>query len=80
MVLGFGILFCIINGSSLTGELAHPKERATMTSLFNASYFVGAILAAAITLGTVEIKGNWSWRVPSLLQMCPSFLQIVFVL
>jgi MFS family permease len=80
MVLGFGIVFCIIAGSALIGELAHPKERALLTSLFNASYFIGQITAAAISLATTEIKSDWSWRIPSLLQMCPSLLQVVFVL
>lgn len=80
MILGFGIVFCIIAGSAMIGELSYPKERATMTSLFNSSYFIGAITASAITIGTVEIKGNWSWRLPSVLQICPSILQIAFVL
>lgn len=80
MVLGFGIVFCIISGSSLIGELGHPKDRSTLTSLFNASYFIGAITASAISLGTTDIPSDWSWRLPSLLQMCPSLLQIVFVL
>jgi MFS family permease len=80
MLLGVGILFCIIAGASMIGELAHPKERAILTSLFNSSYFIGAIVAAAIALGTVEIPSDWSWRVPSLLQICPSLLQIGFVL
>lgn len=80
MMLGFGIVFAIIAGSALIGELGHPKERAALTSLFNASYAFGAITAAAIGLGTVEIKDNWSWRVPSLLQMFPSMVQIIFVL
>ncbi|KAF2451297.1 general substrate transporter [Karstenula rhodostoma CBS 690.94] len=79
MLLGVGIVFCIISGSSLIGELGHPKERAFLTSLFNASYFVGSIIAAAIAIKTVEIKGNWSWRLPSLLQICPSILQICTV-
>ncbi|KAJ4301699.1 hypothetical protein N0V90_003792 [Kalmusia sp. IMI 367209] len=79
MLLGVGIVFCIISGSSLIGELGHPKERAFLTSLFNASYFVGAIIAAGIAIKTVEIKGNWSWRLPSLLQICPSLLQITTV-
>ncbi|CAN9109128.1 unnamed protein product [Alternaria alternata] len=35
-IIGFGIPFCIIAGSSLMGELAYPKERPIMTSLFNA--------------------------------------------
>ncbi|KAJ1324607.1 hypothetical protein MN608_10675 [Microdochium nivale] len=82
MILGVGILFAIIGGSALIGELAHPKERAVLTSFFNASYFLGAILAAGIALGTVEIKGDWAWRLPSLLQMAPSVLQVstVFLL
>ena len=80
MLLGFGILFCIISGSSLIGELGHPKERPTLTAFFNASYFIGAIVAAGIAIGTVDIVGNWSWRLPSLLQIAPSLLQICTVL
>jgi MFS family permease len=79
MLLGVGIVFCIISGSSLIGELGYPKERPYLTSLFNASYFVGAIIASGIAIRTTDIVGDWSWRVPSLLQMCPSLLQIAFV-
>lgn len=79
MLLGFGILFAIISGSALIGELAYPKERPFMTSLFNASYFIGSITAAAIAIKTTTITGNWGWRIPSLLQICPSFLQICTV-
>lgn len=82
MILGVGILFCIISGSALIGELGYPKERAVLTSLFNASYFIGQILASAIALGTTPITNNWSWRLPSLLQIVPSLIQIstVFLL
>ncbi|SPO02438.1 related to hexose transporter protein [Cephalotrichum gorgonifer] len=79
MILGVGILFAIIGGSALIGELGHPKDRSTLTSFFNASYFLGSILAACITLGTVEIIGDWAWRLPSLLQMAPSLLQVTTV-
>ncbi|KAF1993458.1 hexose transporter-like protein [Amniculicola lignicola CBS 123094] len=77
--LGFGIPYCIIAGSSLMGELAYPKERPIMTSLFNALYFVGALTAAGISFGTQNIKSDWAWRIPSMLQACPSLLQIVFI-
>lgn len=80
MILGFGIPTCIVSGSSLIGELAYPKERPVLTSLFNVSYFVGQIVAAAITFGTNDISTDWAWRIPSLLQICPSLLQICFVL
>ena len=79
LILGFGIVFCIIAGSSLLGELGHPKERATLTSLFNSSWFIGSIIACAISLGTTEIQSDWAWRIPSLLQILPSVLQIATV-
>ncbi|KAF2494800.1 general substrate transporter [Lophium mytilinum] len=77
--LGFGIPFCIVAGSALIGELSYPKERPILTSLFNALYFVGALVAAGISFGTQDIKSDWAWRIPSLLQAVPSALQIAFV-
>ena len=78
-IIGFGLPFAIVAGSCLIGELGYPKERPVLTSLFNACYFIGAIVAAGITFGTQSIPGDWSWRIPSLLQMAPSVLQVGFV-
>ncbi len=78
-VLGFGIPFAIVNASALLGELAYANERPVMTSLFNASWFVGAIVAAGTTYGTFRMESTWSWRLPSLLQLVPSFCQIGFM-
>lgn len=79
IILGFGIPFAIVAASSLIGELSYPKERAVLTSLFNSSWFVGAIVAAGVTYGTFEMKNTWSWRIPSVLQCVPSFLQLMFI-
>jgi MFS family permease len=78
-IIGFGLPYAIVAGSSLIGELAYPKERPVMTSMFNAAYFVGAIVAACVTFGTTHIPSEWSWRIPSLLQMAPSLLQVMFI-
>ncbi|CAN9198529.1 unnamed protein product [Alternaria alternata] len=78
-IIGFGIPFCIIAGSSLMGELAYPKERPIMTSLFNALWFVGSLIAAGVSYGTQSLNDDWAWRIPSLLQAAPSLLQIVFI-
>ncbi|KAK1234333.1 hypothetical protein PQX77_002472 [Marasmius sp. AFHP31] len=79
LVLGFGIPFAIVAASSLIGELSHPKERAILGSLFNSCYFIGAIVAAGVTLGTFSMPSNWGWRIPSLLQVLPSLMQISFI-
>ncbi|KAI0024252.1 general substrate transporter [Xylariomycetidae sp. FL0641] len=79
LIVGFGLPYAIVAGSSLIGELAYPRERAILTSLFNAAYFIGAIVASSVTYGTQQIPSNWSWRLPSLLQMSPSILQVALV-
>ncbi|CAH0055690.1 unnamed protein product [Clonostachys solani] len=78
-VLGFGIPFAIVNASSMLGELGYEKERSTLTSLFNASWFVGAILAAGVTYGTFQMSSTWAWRIPSFLQLVPSLCQVIFM-
>ena len=78
-LLGFGIPFAIVAASSMIGELSYPKERARIGSLFNASWFIGAIVAAGVTLGTFAMKSTWGWRIPSCLQVVPSLLQVCFI-
>ena len=77
--LGHGIVYAIVAGSALLGELGHPKERPFLGSMFNAFYSVGALLGAGIVLETIKIQSNWSWRLPSMLQAAPSVIQIVTV-
>ncbi|KAJ7088535.1 hexose transporter [Mycena crocata] len=79
-VLGFGVPFTIVGSASLIGELAHPKERAVMTSLFNGFFGIGSIVVASVSLATCTMQSNWGWRIPSLLQASPSIMQLTFVL
>jgi fucose permease len=76
--LGHGIVYAIIAGAALLGELGHPKERAFLGSLFNAFFGVGAVLGAGIVVRTLTIKSDWSWRLPSMLQALPSLIQVAF--
>ncbi|KFY34846.1 hypothetical protein V494_06425 [Pseudogymnoascus sp. VKM F-4513 (FW-928)] len=78
-ILGAGIPFAINGASQLIAELAHPRERSVITGLFNESWYVGSIMAAGITFGTYQMQSTWAWRLPSLLQILPSMLQITFI-
>ncbi|THZ53678.1 MFS general substrate transporter, partial [Aureobasidium pullulans] len=83
-------MFCIgrfIVGVSITtgstaapayiSETAHPKYRVLLTGLCGAAWYVGGVMAAAVTFGTQYLSTTWSWRAPSLLQFLPSMLCLV---
>ncbi|KAI9574364.1 general substrate transporter, partial [Boletus coccyginus] len=78
-ILGFANSFCVVAAASLIGELSYPKERAVICSLFNASYDIGAVAVAGVTLGTFSMTSNWGWRIPSILQVVPSLFQVSFI-
>lgn len=79
LFLGHGIVYAVIGGAALVGELAHPKERAILASLFAGMYAIGGLIAAAIVLRTLQIRSEWSWRLPSILQACPSLVQLLLI-
>lgn len=50
-----------------------------MTSLFSANYFIGSIIASGVTTATFAMDSTWGWRIPSLLQVFFSGIQVVFL-
>jgi sugar porter (SP) family MFS transporter len=77
--IGFGV--AIAHGASplLITELVHPQHRATFTTIYNTTWYLGSIVAAWLTFGTNHVAGNWSWRIPSIVQAFPSLIQLAFV-
>ncbi|CRK15434.1 hypothetical protein BN1723_010663 [Verticillium longisporum] len=78
-IIGFGLVFANMYAPMLIGELAHPKDRQVITSLYQTSWYLGAILAAWTTFGTFTIPNDWAWRIPSCLQAAPASIQIADV-
>jgi MFS family permease len=79
VILGLGIPFCINGASQLIAELTYPRHTAVLNGLFNESWYVGALVAAGVTLGTFSMPNDWAWRIPSILQIIPSLLQVTFI-
>ncbi|KAH8658182.1 general substrate transporter [Xylariales sp. PMI_506] len=79
VILGAGIVFANACVPVLMGELAHPKDRHVVTSLYQTSWYMGAILAAWTTFGTFRINSNWAWRIPSYMQAGLGLIQLVSI-
>ncbi|KAH7039885.1 general substrate transporter [Microdochium trichocladiopsis] len=75
-VIGFGLTVAGSSAPMLTAELAHPSSRTTITSMYNTLWYVGSIIAAWVTYGTFRINNDWSWRIPALLQLIPSVINL----
>lgn len=69
IAMGVGLGFAQTAAPPLTTEIAHPRHRGVVTAIFQATWYWGAILAAAVCLGTLYVEGStWSWRIPCLVQ------------
>lgn len=53
----------------LINEVSHPSYRGVLSALFMCGYYVGGTIAAFVTFGTRNYANDWSWRIPSLLQL-----------
>ncbi|PLB44119.1 hexose transporter [Aspergillus steynii IBT 23096] len=72
LIVGMSITTCATAAPAYISETAHPRHRVMLTSICGAAWYVGSVMAAAITYGTQYIDNTWTWRCPSLLQFLPS--------
>lgn len=79
VVVGFGITLALAAAPVLISELVHPRHRVFFGSLYNTSFYLGALLAGWVAFGSYRIPSAWAWRLPTLLQAGPACIQSVFV-
>ena len=77
IVTGMGVGVSQTAAPLLIAESAHPRQRRTLTGLYNAVWFCGSITSAAVAFSTLPIPNSWSWRVPCLMQILYPTLQLV---
>ena len=77
--LGFGSQISGIAAGVYLSETFASRYRAWGVGLLNDFYYVGALVAAGITLGTGQWQSTWAWRAPSLFQGIFSLL-CIFIL
>ncbi|GAO19678.1 hypothetical protein UVI_02022620 [Ustilaginoidea virens] len=79
MILGFGSGLVQMTAAVLVTELSHPKERVQVTTFYNTSIVLGYVVGAWATYGCFRIPGQWSWRLPTLVQILPSAYQLALI-
>lgn len=60
--------------------LGPPEYRGTLLVLEEFCIVLGIVIAYWLTFGTRYMTGEWSWRLPFLLQMIPGFILTAGVL
>ncbi|KAF5671464.1 transcriptional regulatory [Fusarium circinatum] len=76
IILGVASGLSSIAGSTWLAETLPPKIRGLGLSITFSVYYVGALISAGIAYRTAEIPGEWSWRLPILLQSMFSLICI----
>ncbi|KAH8900708.1 putative sugar transporter [Thozetella sp. PMI_491] len=79
VILGFGHTISGAAGGIYLSETFPSRWRAWGTGLLNDCYYVGALMAAGITLGTGQWQSTWAWRAPSLFQAVFSLVCIIIL-
>jgi len=79
IILGFGSALSGIAAGVYLSETFPSRWRAWGVGLLNDFYYVGALIAAGITLGTGQWNSTWAWRLPSLFQGIFSLLCIIIL-
>ncbi|KIM93674.1 hypothetical protein OIDMADRAFT_137244 [Oidiodendron maius Zn] len=64
----------------LITEVSHPRHRGRTTTIYNTLWYLGAIIAAWVSYGTiVHLADNLQWRLPTGLQCAMPGIQLLFL-
>ncbi|KAI9172730.1 putative MFS hexose transporter [Paramyrothecium foliicola] len=79
LVLGFGSNLQQLSAPVLVTELAHPKQREALTSIYNTCIFIGLIIGSWITFATYSMESQWAWKLPCILQLILPVYQVATI-
>ncbi|KAI8068592.1 general substrate transporter [Gongronella butleri] len=79
-IIGIGLGLLQVAAPLYLSETAYPTQRSVVTSIYEPSFPLGALVAALVTYGTYTLPTTWAWRIPSLLQALPSLVQATICL
>ncbi|EGX88555.1 sugar transporter, putative [Cordyceps militaris CM01] len=79
IILGAGGQISGVAGVVYLSETFPSRWRTWGLGLLNNCFYIGALIAAGITLGTSEWQSTWAWRAPSFFQAIFSITCLLFL-
>ncbi|KAJ4152950.1 hypothetical protein LMH87_009467 [Akanthomyces muscarius] len=77
-LLGFGAVIAQAASTTYTVEIAHPAFRGLLAGGQSSMLNFGGLLAAAVSLATVNMPGNSNWTIPTWTQIiCPGVAAVL---
>lgn len=77
-IMGMGSNISNATCPLLITEVSHPRHRGRVTTIYNTVWYLGAIIAAWTTFGTLNhLTGDLSWRLPVGLQCAMPGIQLL---
>ncbi|KAI9637786.1 general substrate transporter [Dioszegia hungarica] len=80
VIIGTGGAITKVAAPALLQEIAHPRLRGTIGTLYYSFYYFGSLTAACMSIAGLYIKSEWSWRLPCIVQIIgPVFVMALIV-
>ncbi|KAF5502078.1 Rhamnolipids biosynthesis 3-oxoacyl-[acyl-carrier-protein] reductase [Colletotrichum aenigma] len=79
VLMGNGISMELTIAPTLLQEIAHPRYRAQIGSMYTCIYYISAVESAGVCLGTRHIEGKAAWRIPCYLQLVGPGVTLVMI-
>ncbi|KAF7133887.1 hypothetical protein CNMCM5793_005353 [Aspergillus hiratsukae] len=69
VIIGGGGGLAKVAAPALIQEIAHPRLRPMLACCYYPMFYFGALLSALLCFAALHIPGDWSWRMPSIVQI-----------
>ncbi|SPO00360.1 related to lactose permease [Cephalotrichum gorgonifer] len=74
-IVGLGVPMCTTGAITYIVEMAYPTWRGLAGGMYNVmGWYIGSLTASWSCFGTGNIKSNWSWRIPFIIQVVPAVI------
>ncbi|CAG7560654.1 unnamed protein product, partial [Fusarium equiseti] len=79
-IMGAGGGIAKVAAPALIQEIAHPRLRPMIAACYYPFFYFGSLLSALLCFAGLYVPGDWSWRMPSIVQILGPSLVLITLL